>query len=113
MEKAESDTLFPDSTVISSTDEGAKNDVVFVSPKKMRRAPSASERNLTCSYPSQSGVDSISSSLQHDLDAMLNLPISLPSPGRSVCDVEKKESDMCVFSTGRGKKIEVSEEKMR
>ena len=113
MEKAESDTLFPDSTVISSTDEGAKNDVVFVSPKKMRRAPSASERNLTCSYPSQSGVDSISSSLQHDLDAMLNLPISLPSPSRSVCDVEKKESDMCVFSTGRGKKIEVSEEKMR
>ena len=113
MEKAESDTLFPDSTVISSTDEGAKNDVVFVSPKKMRRAPSASERNLTCSYPSQSGVDSISSSLQHDLDAMLNLPISLPSPGRSVCDMEKKESDMCVFSTGRGKKIEVSEEKMK
>ena len=113
MEKAESDTLFPDSTVISSTDGGAKNDVVFVSPKKMRRAPSASERNLTCSYPSQSGVDSISSSLQHDLDAMLNLPISLPSPSRSVCDVEKKESDMCVFSTGRGKKIEVSEEKMR
>ena len=113
-EKAESDTLFPDSTVISSTDEGAKNDVVFVSPKKMRRAPSASERNLTCSYPSQSGVDSISSSLQHDLDAMLNLPISLPSPDRGVCDVEKKEeSGVSLFSTGRGKKIEVSEEKMR
>ena len=75
-----------------------------MSPKKMNRAPSVSEKYVTCSYPSQSGIDSISSSLQRDLDAMLDLSISMPSP-----DGESG----CLFTTGRGKKITVSEEKLK
>lgn len=75
-----------------------------MSPKKMNRAPSVSEKYVTCSYPSQSGIDSISSSLQRDLDAMLDLSISMPSP-----DGESG----CLFTTGRGKKMVISEEKMK
>ena len=70
----------------------------------MNRAPSVSEKYVTCSYPSQSGIDSISSSLQRDLDAMLDLSISMPSPDRE---------NGCLFTTGRGKKITVSEEKLK
>ena len=77
---------------------------MFVSPKKVNRAPSVSEKYVTCSYPSQSGIDSISSSLQRDLDAILDLSISMPSP-----DGENG----CLFTTGRGKKITVSEEKLK
>ena len=98
----EQDTLFPDSQLVRG--EEGKSKSVFMSPKKMNRAPSVSEKYVTCSYPSQSGIDSISSSLQRDLDAMLDLSISMPSP-----DGESG----CLFSTGRGKKISISEEKLK
>ena len=98
----EQDTLFPDSQLVRG--EEGKSKSAFVSPKKMNRAPSVSEKYVTCSYPSQSGIDSISSSLQRDLDAMLDLSISMPSPDRE---------NGCLFTTGRGKKITVSEEKMK
>lgn len=98
----EQDTLFPDSQLVREEDGKSKS--VFVSPKKMNRAPSVSEKYVTCSYPSQSGIDSISSSLQRDLDAMLDLSISMPSP-----DGESG----CLFTTGRGKKMVISEEKMK
>ena len=98
----EQDTLFPDSQLVRG--EEGKSKSVFVSPKKVNRAPSVSEKYVTCSYPSQSGIDSISSSLQRDLDAMLDLSISMPSPDRE---------NGCLFTTGRGKKITVSEEKLK